>query len=232
MQAYEFTDTLIMIMKKNKRQITFLCVAGCASWAWRSLQCWTLAERAMPSLQACLPPLHCGLPLLVGRRELRARGRRLLHLRPEFLCACAHVSISFCAYLSLVVWPLLLGDAQDLHRQCFRVRGRWPGCRYGYYLAAASGIKVPKALKQGVTIVQLTQFALFLTHSMYGLVVATDYRPRIVVVLCIFQAIVFAALFGHFFWCDCEDLHSHKHAAQPGPLCMPKGGCYAAGTPT
>ena len=85
-------------------------------------------------------------------------------------------------------------------------------CRYGYYLAAASGIKVPKALKQCVTIVQLTQFALFLTHSMYGLVIATDYRPRIVVVLCIFQAIVFAALFGHFFWCA----HGHLH------------GCYFA----
>lgn len=75
--------------------------------------------------------------------------------------------------------------------------------RYGYYLAAASGVKVPKALKQGVTIAQLMQFGLFFAHSMYGLTIATDYRPRVVVVLCIFQAMAFATLFGHFFWCAC-----------------------------
>ena len=63
------------------------------------------------------------------------------------------------------------------------------------------GVKVPKALKQSITIVQMLQFGLFFTHALYGLLIAQSYRPMIVVVLCIFQAIVFASLFGHFFWC-------------------------------
>lgn len=74
-------------------------------------------------------------------------------------------------------------------------------CRYGYYLLASMGVKVPKAVKQSVTVVQLTQFGLFFAHALYGLLIAQSYRPLIVVVLCIFQAIVFASLFGHFFWC-------------------------------
>lgn len=73
--------------------------------------------------------------------------------------------------------------------------------RYGYYLAAAAGVKVPRAVKKSITIVQLAQFALFFTHALYGTVYATHYRPRIIIVLCLFQAVVFASLFGHFFWC-------------------------------
>ena len=73
--------------------------------------------------------------------------------------------------------------------------------RYAYYLAAATGVKVPKVVKKAVTSVQLVQFGLFFAHALYGMLIATHYRPRIVVVLCIFQAIVFASLFGHFFWC-------------------------------
>ena len=103
--------------------------------------------------------------------------------------------------------------------------------RYGYYLAAASGVKVPKALKQGVTIAQLTQFGLFFTHSMYGLVVATDYRPRIVVVLCIFQAIAFAALFGHFFWCAYLLPQGQHTCCTSHPAVQGPNACRAAGTP-
>lgn len=75
------------------------------------------------------------------------------------------------------------------------------GCRYGYYLAAAAGVKVPKGVKKSLTTVQLAQFALFFVHALYGAVYATHYRPRIIIVLCLFQAVVFASLFGNFFWC-------------------------------
>ena len=73
--------------------------------------------------------------------------------------------------------------------------------RYGYYLAAAMGVRVPRAVKKAVTSVQLVQFGLFFAHALFGMLIAKHYRPRIVVVLCIFQAVVFASLFGHFFWC-------------------------------
>ncbi len=73
--------------------------------------------------------------------------------------------------------------------------------RYGYYLAAAAGVKVPRAVKKSITTVQLAQFALFFAHALYGTIYATHYRPRIIIVLCLFQAVVFASLFGNFFWC-------------------------------
>lgn len=67
-------------------------------------------------------------------------------------------------------------------------------------MAAAAGVKVPRAVKKSITTVQLAQFALFFSHALYGAVYATHYRPRIIIVLCLFQAVVFASLFGHFFW--------------------------------
>lgn len=73
-------------------------------------------------------------------------------------------------------------------------------CRYGYYLLSAAGVKIPKAVKKSITSMQLVQFAMFFCHALYGALYATHYRPRIIVVLCLWQAVVFASLFGQFFW--------------------------------
>ena len=47
----------------------------------------------------------------------------------------------------------------------------------------------------------LVQFALLLAQALYGVFGAPYYRPRIVVELAIFQAIVFTCLFGRFYRC-------------------------------
>ena len=47
----------------------------------------------------------------------------------------------------------------------------------------------------------LAQFALLLAQALYGVFGAPYYRPRIVVELAIFQAIVFTCLFGSFYRC-------------------------------
>lgn len=73
-------------------------------------------------------------------------------------------------------------------------------CRYGYYLLSAAGVKIPKSVKKSITSMQLIQFGLFFLHALYGALYATHYRPRIIVVLCLWQAVVFASLFGQFFW--------------------------------
>ena len=72
--------------------------------------------------------------------------------------------------------------------------------RYGYYLLSAAGVKIPRAVKKSITSMQLVQFAMFFCHALYGALYATHYRPRIIVVLCLWQAVVFASLFGQFFW--------------------------------
>ena len=38
-------------------------------------------------------------------------------------------------------------------------------------------------------------------QAAFGVFIATYYRPRIVVVLALWQAVVFTLLFGNFFWC-------------------------------
>ena len=73
-------------------------------------------------------------------------------------------------------------------------------CRYGYYLLSAAGVRIPKSVKKSITSMQLIQFGMFFCHALYGVFIATHYRPRIIVVLCLWQAVVFASLFGHFFW--------------------------------
>ena len=75
-----------------------------------------------------------------------------------------------------------------------------PASRYGYYLLSAAGVKVPKPVKKAITSMQLVQFGLFFCHALYGALIATHYRPRIIVALCLWQAVVFASLFGQFFW--------------------------------
>ena len=72
--------------------------------------------------------------------------------------------------------------------------------RYGYYLLSAAGVRVPKPVKKAITSMQLVQFGLFFCHALYGALIATHYRPRIIVALCLWQAVVFASLFGQFFW--------------------------------
>ena len=74
-------------------------------------------------------------------------------------------------------------------------------CRYGYYLLSAAGVRIPKSVKKSITSMQLIQFGMFFLHALYGALIATHYRPRIIVVLCLWQAVVFASLFGQFFWC-------------------------------
>ena len=72
----------------------------------------------------------------------------------------------------------------------------------------------------------LAQFALLLAQALYGVFGAPYYRPRIVVELAIFQAIVFTCLFGSFYRCaTCaktvlakkakgwEALKAHAHTA-------------------
>jgi hypothetical protein len=61
-------------------------------------------------------------------------------------------------------------------------------------------------VKKSITVVQLVQFGLFFAHALFGCVVATHYRPRIIIALCLFQAVAFASLFANFFWCAAQTL--------------------------
>ncbi len=51
-----------------------------------------------------------------------------------------------------------------------------------------------------MTSMQLVQFGFFFAHAIYLLFISADYRPRITPVICLWQATVFASLFGQFYW--------------------------------
>eukprot|EP00884_Botryococcus_braunii_P016492 jgi/Botrbrau1/3526/Bobra.341_2s0053.1 len=132
-KVYEFTDTLIMILKKNDRQISFLHVYHHASTFF---PCWWAAINFAPGGDVW------------------------------FICALN-------SFVHVVM--------------------------YGYYLLAASGVKVPEQLKKGITTMQMVQFGLLNLQTLYGLFGPHNYRPRIVVVLALFQSIVFMSLFYSFY---------------------------------
>jgi hypothetical protein len=70
---------------------------------------------------------------------------------------------------------------------------------YGYYLASSTGIKVPSFFKKSITRVQMVQFGLLNAQALYGVFVASYYRPRIVVVMALIQSVVFMSLFANFY---------------------------------
>jgi hypothetical protein len=134
--VYEFTDTLIMILKKNDRQISFLHVYHHASTFF---PCWWAAINFAPGGDVW------------------------------FICALnsfVHV------------------------------------CMYGYYLLAASGIKVSASVKKSITTLQMVQFGLLNLQTLYGAFGPHNYRPRIVVVLALIQSVVFMSLFYSFYRWD------------------------------
>ena len=70
---------------------------------------------------------------------------------------------------------------------------------YGYYLCSSASIKVPAVIKQSITRVQMIQFGLLNAQALYGVFWATYYRPRVVVVLALFQSVAFMLLFANFY---------------------------------
>ena len=70
---------------------------------------------------------------------------------------------------------------------------------YGYYLASSTGVKVPNFFKKSITRVQMIQFGLLNAQALYGVFVASYYRPRIVVVMALVQSVVFMSLFANFY---------------------------------
>ena len=70
---------------------------------------------------------------------------------------------------------------------------------YGYYLASSAGVKVPSFFKKSITRVQMVQFGLLNAQALYGVFVASYYRPRIVVVMALVQSVVFMSLFANFY---------------------------------
>ena len=70
---------------------------------------------------------------------------------------------------------------------------------YGYYLASSTGVKVPSFFKKSITRVQMIQFGLLNAQALYGVFVASYYRPRIVVVMALIQSVVFMSLFANFY---------------------------------
>jgi hypothetical protein len=50
---------------------------------------------------------------------------------------------------------------------------------YGYYLATSIGVKFPVAVKQSITVAQITQFFVILTHSLFNIYVnVTRHVPK------------------------------------------------------
>jgi GNS1/SUR4 family len=70
---------------------------------------------------------------------------------------------------------------------------------YGYYLASSLNLKVPSIFKRSITKVQMIQFGLLNAQALYGVFVASYYRPRIVVVMALIQSVVFMTLFANFY---------------------------------
>ena len=150
----EFTDTFIMILKRNDHQISFLHIYHHAStFLWWVH--WALRPSCLPFHADSQADFYCLLLFLqlVVRREFHTWRRCLLLLRPQLVCPRDHVSFG----LEKACWKLVTASSYLVTLEC--------PCRYSYYLvSSAKVLRIPLAVKKSITIMQMVQFALLFSQ--------------------------------------------------------------------